>query len=148
MKPIHTLVLIADEEHARIFEKLSVTKPLVELQSLDKSSFQDTEQRYSDFPGRSSAAPGMAVHAFDRTATEREQERDAFAVHVLEAVERRLKRGDYRRVAMAAPPKMLGSLRAKMKGALAEIERVELDKNLMAERPEDLVARFADLTIL
>lgn len=148
MKPIQTLVLVADEEHARIYEKLSATKPLVELKSLAKSGFTDTEQRYSDAPGRSSAAPGTALHAFDRTATEREQEREAFAVHVLEAVERCLKRGDYRRVAMSAPPKMLGSLRARMKGRLAEIERIEMDKNLMAEKPADLVARFSDMIIL
>lgn len=148
MKPIRTLVLVADEEHARIFEKAAATEPLVELSSIEKDDFDDTEQRYSDFPGRSSAAPGMAVHAFDRTATEREQERDAFAVHVLEATARHLKGGDYKRLAVAAPPKMLGSLRAGMKGPLADIERFELDKNLTKETPETLVERFADQIIL
>lgn len=148
MKPISTLVLVADEEHARIFEKLAVTEPLVELLSIEKSDFADTVQRYSDFPGRSAAAPGMAVHAFDRTATEREQERHAFAVHVLEATERHLKGGDYTRLAIAAPPKMLGSLRAGMKGPLANIERFEVDKNLTKETPEDLVARFSEQIIL
>ncbi len=144
MKPIRTLVLVADEEHARLFEKAAVTEPLVELFSIEKSDFSDTDQSYSDFPGRSSAAPGMAVHAFDRTATEREQERHVFANHVLEATARHLKDGDYRRLAVAAPPKMLGSLRAGMKGPLADIERFELDKNLTKETPENLVARFSD----
>ena len=144
MKPIRTLVLVADEEHARLFEKAAVTEPLVELFSIEKSDFSDTDQSYSDFPGRSSAAPGMAVHAFDRTATEREQERHVFAAHVLEAAARHLKDGNYKRLAVAAPPKMLGSLRAGMKGPLAKIERFEVDKNLTKETPEDLVARFSD----
>lgn len=148
MKPLRTLVLVADEEHARIYEKLAVSEPLVELQSLKKSDFDDTDQRYSDAPGRSAAAPGMAVHAFDRPSTEREQERHAFAEHVLDAANRHLTRGDYRRVAVAAPPKMLGSLRAHMKGPLADAERFELDKNLMAEKPRDLVERFSHLILL
>jgi protein required for attachment to host cells len=148
MKPIRTLVLVTDEEKAIFYEKTGANRPLVELQHLDKSNFEDTDQRYSDVPGRSSAAPGMAVHAMDRTTTEREQMRDAFAVHVLEAAERRLSRNDYRRVAIAAPPKMLGILRNKMKGALAAAERIELDKNLTAETPEALVERFSELTLL
>lgn len=148
MKPIRTLVLVADEEHARILGKASATEPLVELLSIQKSDFSDTDQSYSDFPGRSSAAPGTAMHAFDRTATEREQEREAFAVHVLEATARHLDSGDYRRLAVAAPPKMLGSLRAGMKGPLAEIERVEVDKNLTKETPDNLVARFSEQIIL
>lgn len=145
MRPISTLVLIADEEHAFIYEKLGAEEPLVELQKFKKSDFDDTDQRYSDFPGRSAAARGVAVHAFDRTTSENEQEREAFADHVLEATERHLQRGDYRRVALAAPPKMLGSLRAGMKGKLAAIERFELDKNLTKEIPEKLVARFSDM---
>ena len=122
-----------------------MTEPLIELQSFEKSSFDDTEKQYSDFPGRSSATRGVAVHAFDRTTSENEQEREAFALHVLEAAERHVQRGDYRRVALAAPPKMLGSLRAGMKGKLAEIERFELDKNLTKEKPENLVARFSEI---
>ncbi len=145
MKPTTTLVLLADEEHARIYEKRGVNEPLVELQSFEKSSFKDSDKQYSDFPGRSAAARGTAVHAFDRTTSEREQEREAFAVHVLEAAEGHLKRGGFDRVAMAAPPKMLGTLRAGMKGKLAEIERFELDKNLIAEKPEGLVARFSEM---
>jgi protein required for attachment to host cells len=148
MKPIRTLVLVADEANARIYGKESAAKPLVELQSFDKSKFDDTRNRYSDEPGRSAAAPGMAIHAMDRTTTEREQNRQAFAEHVLDAAERHLRKGDYRRVAIAAPPKMLGILRAEMKGELAAMERVELDKNLTAEKPEDLVARFSELIIL
>ena len=148
MKPIRTLVLIADEAQARIYERNAANQPLTQLQSLDKSQFDDTDQRYSDFPGRSAAAPGMAVHTMDRTTTEREQERDAFAVHVLDAVDRHLRKGGYRRVAIAAPPKMLGSLRARMKGNLVQMERFELDKNLMAEKPQNLAHRFSDLVII
>lgn len=148
MKPIQTLVLVADEEHARLYEKLSGTKPLQELQSLKKTDFGDTDQHYSDFPGRNAASRGGAIHAMDRTTTEREQERDAFAVHVLEAIERRLRKHDYRRVVLAAPPKMLGSLRAKMPGALAGVERVEIDKNLTSEKPQDLLARLSETIIL
>ena len=120
----------------------------MELRSIEKSDFSDADQSYSDFPGRSSAAPGMAVHAFDRTATEREQGANLFAAHVLEATAGHLQDGDYRRLAVAAPPKMLGSLRAGMKGPLANIERFEVDKNLTKETPENLVARFSDQVIL
>lgn len=148
MKPIRTLVLIADEEQALIYEKNGANKPLVQVQGLEKSEFEDANQRYSDTPGRSSAAPGREIHAMDHTSTEREQMRDAFAVHVLEAAEKQLTGGDYRRVAISAPPKMLGTLRSKMKGALAKAERIELDKNLTAETPEALVKRFSEFTLL
>lgn len=148
MKPVNTLVLVADEEHAFFYQKRGAKEPLVELQSIGKSDFEDTEREYSDVPVRSySDGPGraMSINAAEPASTERELEREAFAGHVLEAAEKHLQRGDYRRVALAAPPKMLGSLRAGMKGKLAAIERFELDKNLTKETPEKLVARFSGM---
>lgn len=148
MKPIATLVLIADEEHAIFYQKRGAKDPLVELQSIGKSDFADIEREYQDVPVRSySDGPGraMGINAAEPATSERELERAAFADHVLEAAERHLQSGDYRRVALAAPPKMLGSLRAGMKGKLAAIERFEVNKNLTKEKPETLIARFSDM---
>ncbi|MCI2398557.1 host attachment family protein [Aliiroseovarius subalbicans] len=142
MKAVRTLVVIANEANARLFENEGVGKGLSLLESLDKTQFADAETRYADAPGKSSAAPGMAGHAMDRNQSERDQMREAFARHVLNAAEAQWKRGGFDRLAMSASPKMLGSLRAGLSAPLKGALAVDLDKDLSHATPAELVDHF------
>lgn len=140
MKAVKTLVLLANDEHARIFENLGIGKGLAEIEA----ALPADEVRYSDFPGRSSAGVGEARHGLDRSSSEEDQARNAYAAVVLAEVDARWRGGSYDRFVMAAPPKMLGVLRSKLSKPLGEALEVDLNKDLLSERAEDLAGHFAD----
>ena len=147
MRAVQTLVIVANEGRARILENAGIGKGLTVLQEIDKTQFDDTLVRYSDAPGRSSAARGMAGHVMDRVQSERDQMREAFAQHVLDTAETLWSKRGYDRLAMAAPPKMLGNLRRGLTAAMKKALVADLDKDLLALTPAKLVDRFGDQVV-
>ncbi len=143
MRAVHTLVIVANEGQARILENSGIGKGLAVLTELDKAQFEDTEVRYSDAPGRSSAARGVAGHVMDRVQSERRQMREAFAGHVLEAAQAKWQARDYDRLVVAAPAKMLGSLRDRLSSAMKKALVADFDKDLAKVPPAELVERFS-----
>lgn len=143
MKPKRTLVLLADDSGARLFENNGIGKGLDEIEDLAKAVLPDTEIRYSDTPGRGNA-PGGAHHTYDPSQSEEDQTRAAFAEHVVKAAEARWNEVAYERFAMAAAPRMLGVLRAKLPKPMRAALVADLDKDLMKLKPDDVAARFGD----
>ncbi|PWE33274.1 hypothetical protein DDZ14_05665 [Maritimibacter sp. 55A14] len=141
MKPVRTLVLIANEREARILENAGVGKGLAELSSLDASAINSEAIEYADTPGRSRAAPGTARHGFEPPTSERRQARDAFAAHVLDALHAQAAKGGHERLILAAPPKMLGELRGGL-GQLADKVTGSLDKDIVKVPARDLPRHF------
>lgn len=141
MRTVRTLVLLAAEKAARFHLNDGVGKGLVADGGLDAADFPDTDTGWSDRPGRGSAGPGLSRHAFDPHETERDQERARFAAHVVAALEDRAASAD--RIVIAAAPRMLGELRARLPPALAARVVAELDKDLVKVPAADLPAHFA-----
>lgn len=142
MKPVRTLILMASESRIRIAENAGVGKGVADLVMREAREFDDLPHEYADDPGRMNAAPGMARHDFDRTTPERDQKRHAFAGKAAEIAQETFEKGDYDRLIIAAPPKMLGALRDALPEAMRKVLAADLDKDLtkipLIELPEHL----------
>lgn len=143
MKPTRTFVILANEHEARFLENDGPGKGLSEMIGLEASD----GTRYAERPGRSQAAPGGARHGFDRSETEREQDRKAFAAEVANAAAARWAEGGFDRAVLAAPPKMLGVLRAELDAGLTAAMHGDLDKDLLQVSAADLPDHFKDLIV-
>lgn len=146
MKPKRTLVLISDDVSARILINEGVGKGLSELAVLSLQQFADAQIAYDDRPGRQTGSPARAHrHSFDPHETAEAQSRARFARHVAEAVAQEWADRFPDRLIIAAPPKMLGALRACISGAPAAALHADLAKDLMKVAVRDLPEHFADI---
>lgn len=148
MKPIKTLVLVADEARGRLFENHGIGKGLQELEDFTVSVLPQANNEYADKPGRNEADVGGAHHGVaDYAATERDQARQAFARALVEEAERRFLAGKYDRFLLIAAPAFLGVLRDVLPATLEKAKVADVDKDFVKLRPEEIVERLAD-TIL
>ncbi|MBN2906810.1 MAG: host attachment protein [Rhodobacteraceae bacterium] len=143
MKPVCTLVLIANEHEARLLSNDGPGRGLASVVHFDKMG----QVRYADVPGRSQSGPGGARHGFDRATTERAQNRDGFAGDVLQATAREWAEGGYDRLVISAPPAMLGALRAQLDADLAAALSADLNKDLLGVAVADLPRHFEDVIV-
>ncbi|MDR5652057.1 host attachment protein [Ruixingdingia sedimenti] len=148
MQRKRTLVVIANEKAARILANEGVGKGLAVCADLDATDYGDTDQSVTDRAGRGATPFGHGRHAMDDTRqTERDQERVAFAAHVMTAAETEWEKG-YDRLVIAAGPKMLGELRTRLPAAMQDRLAADLPKDLVKIPVQDLPAHFADLIVL
>lgn len=143
MKPVETLVLIANEREARLMVNLGPNKGLTEHLRFDTAR----NVEYADQPGREQAGPGTAGHAFEPPTSLREQNRTAFADDVLAMTRDLWGRGNFTRFVMAAPPKMLGELRKQLDGPLKTALAGDLDKDIVGVAAADLPRHFHDVIV-
>ncbi len=143
MKPIKTLVLLANDATARLFENLGPGRGLTEIEDFSATLIPGADVRYSDRPGRNSAAPGMAQHATaDQAEAEEAQSRVAFVRAVVAETEVRFREEGYSRFVMAAAPATLGALRAHLSDGLRKALVLDVDKDFTAQGPTEVVKRL------
>lgn len=145
MKPIRTLILLASEKKMRLCENTGVGKGIAEVAEYTVDDLGAISARYADAPGSQRAAPGMAHHGFERPTSERRQQREDFADHVMDETARIFAAEGYDRLVVAAAPKMLGALRDDMPEALKSVLRADLDKDLIKLPLADLPAHLDDV---
>lgn len=144
MKPVRTLVLVADDETARLLVNEGVGKGLRQIAQQSADSLDPKRFRYSDTPGRERAAPGMARHGMEPRSSEERQARQAFADLVVQELLAAWETGGHDRIVIAAAPRMLGALRDRL-GGLAPHVTASLDKDLVKVAISDLPRHFADV---
>lgn len=133
MKPMKTLVLLANDAMGRLFENLGPGEGLNEIEDFS-AAIVGAEVRYSDRPGRSAGAGRVAQHAFfDQAEAEEEQSRDAFVRAVAEETDARFGDGGYDRFVVAAAPATLGVLRTHLSARLRKALVFDIDKDFMKE---------------
>ena len=148
MKPIKTLVLLANDARARMFENTGPGKGLKEFEDITAKTIAEAQIEYADRPGRNSAAPGMGQHAFDHAESEHDQQQEAFVKAMLAEVEKRFTEGGYDRFVMAAAPKTLGVMREELPPALKAALAVDVDKDFLKLKPAEVVERLGDHIVL
>jgi len=144
MKPVRTLVLVADDETARFLVNEGVGKGLRQVAQLTADSLDTERFRYADTPGRERAAPGMARHGMEPRSSEERQAREAFADLVVRELQGAWDTGAHDRIVIAAAPRMLGALRDRL-GGLAPHVAASLDKDLVKVPLSDLPRHFSDV---
>ncbi|KAA0912114.1 baeRF12 domain-containing protein [Aquicoccus porphyridii] len=148
MKPVKTLILLASESRMRLCANSGVGKGVEEIASRSIEEFNDIAHAYADAPGRNRAAPGMAGHEFECPTSERRQQRDDFAAHVLDETQQAFDAGGYDRLLIVAPPAMLGALRDEMSETLKSVLLADLDKDLTKLPLADLPDRLGDIIVV
>ena len=143
MKPVKTLVLLANDATARLFENLGPGQGLTEVEDFSAAFTVGADVRYSDRPGRNTAAPGMAQHATaDQAEAEEAQSRDVFVRAVIAETEVRFRESGCSRFVMAAAPATLGALRAHLSDRLQTALVLDVDKDFTSQSPADVVKRL------
>lgn len=136
-------VVVADSSRARIFTTADLPAPLRELEDLVQLEGRMPERMLqSDRPGRSFESVGGARHAISAHTGPRATSRMKFAKRIAERLDRGLAEGDFRRLALVAPPAMLGALRGALSSQckahcelelasdVAHLPRVQIERHL------------------
>ena len=140
MKPVRTLIVVADGQHARFYLhegighglKAAVDEEMVQELPRSRDIVTDREGRAATplgTQGRHTLAYKVDYHAFEKTR---------FAHEVAEFLDKLRERIKPDRLVVAAPPKTLGDLRAALSKPLKEIVYGELDKDLIHQEPREL----------
>jgi protein required for attachment to host cells len=148
MRPIKTLVLLANDANARLFENLGPGKGLTEIEDLAASMIAETNVRYADRPGRQTSTPGVGQHAFDQAEAEHDQAQAAFAKVVLKETDGRFGEGGYDRFVMVAAPSTLGVLRDQLPARLKKALVLDVDKDFLKLKPAEVVSRLSGEIVL
>ncbi|MBI1219655.1 MAG: hypothetical protein GC186_14025 [Rhodobacteraceae bacterium] len=142
MQSIKTLLVLASEQRARFFENTGVGKGLAEVEDVGRSALDMDRATPADREGRV-AAGGGARHGFEPRSLPDDQLRHAFTAEVMAAITARATDAPFDRLVIAAPPRMLGLLRAALPHDLRKRLVFDLDKDLIDVAAADLPAHFA-----
>ncbi len=149
MKPVKTLVLLANDATARLFQNLGPGRGLTEIEDFSVGLIVGAGAGYADRPGRNSAAPGVAQHAtVDLAEAEELQAREAFVRALVSETEARFREGRYDRFVMAAAPATLGALRAHLPEKLRRALVLDVDKDFTRQGPAEVVKRLEGVIVL
>lgn len=88
--------------------------------------------------GRVRDRNGSGRHIIEPHTSDRTLERKAFMHYVAEYLDEALAKEEYNRLVVAAPPKILGFLRKALSKPVKDAIALELDKDLMQMRPQQL----------
>ena len=141
MNSVCTMVIVATDKVARFLENSGAGQGLREVKVMEA----EATPGFADFTGRSQGTGGTARHGFERPTGEEEHARDIFATEIVKTAAKLWADGGYDRLLMAAPPKMLGVLRAKLVAPLDDALSGDLNKDLSHVSVYDLPDHFSDL---
>lgn len=145
MKAKTTWILIADGAQAKVFVH---TGPGKGLQAIDDLQFEQealqAQEIMADRPGRSFALTGRARSAMEYSSDPVQVRERRFVEKVAEELDKRLQKGQFDRLIVAAAPTALGDLRPAFSKALKETIVAELPKDLTNIPTPKLEAHFAE----
>ena len=147
MKPVRTLIVIADGAKAFFYQNDGVGKGLT---SLDKDMTHKVPRSHeidTDRPGRSFQSFGSARSSMEPRTDPHELEETRFAGSLIDRIKAALDGDEADRVIIAADPQTLGEMRKAMPKSLAAKLTGTLDKDLtktpvaqLAKHLEGLIA--------
>ncbi|PRX35126.1 Protein required for attachment to host cells [Meinhardsimonia xiamenensis] len=145
MKPVRTLVVLIDDEKMKLLENHGVGKGLQPLEEAEFSRKEAEALEYSDQPGRSFESVGAMRHAMSPEKSVEEQQRDRWLREAMAHLSKRWQKGNFDRLVIAAPPKVLGLVRELLDRPLKEALYAEVAKDLVNVPERELPERFADV---
>lgn len=132
-------VLAADAAKARLFTREKKFGPLTERKQWQHPASQvaghDLE---TDRPGQSFSSHGDGQNAMDQGTAPKRQEAERFATELADMLDTARARGDFEHLQIAADPKFLGLLRARLDDDTRALIDREVDKNLTNESADDI----------
>jgi len=144
MKTKTTWVVVADEKKVRVFEAIGRGRGFDELRSPTPSAVpRPARELMSDKPGRGFDSGGAGRHSMDYRTSPKRTEEKKFAHKVAEWLGEGENRHCFDRLAIIAPPKMLGDLRQEIPDSLRSKVFREVAKDF-ANEPSLKVAKHFD----
>lgn len=148
MKPVRTMIALANEQRLRLLMNEGRGQGLVELADRGREEFPEVETEYADRPGRGMGAGGVGRHGFQPHESEREQIRDRFAARLAEEIAAAFDKEGADKLVIAAAPRMLGELREELPETLRAQITAELDKDLLKVPLAELDSHFEGILAL
>ena len=149
MKPIRTLLIIADGAKARFFLNSGPDKGLEPLPSGEmEAGAAPTREIGSDRPGRVHDRMGPGRHAMAPRTDWHDQEKQHFVKQVAERIDSAARDKAFDRLVVVAPPKALGELRTAMAPQTAKLVTGELAKDLTQVPVQDLPEHLKEFMVL
>jgi len=149
MKAKTTWILIADGAQAKVFEHKG---PGSGLRVVDDMTFEQTplqaQEIMADRPGRSFASAGSARSAMEYSSDPVAVRERRFVENVAEQLDKRLQKGAFDRLIVAAAPTALGDLRPAFTEGVKETIIAELPKDLTNIPTAKLEPHFTDLLMI
>lgn len=140
-----TWILVANSSNATIFTADSPTAHLVELASFDNPEVRMKQKDLiSDRPGRSFDSHGEGRHAMAVNVSPKEQEQIRFAKSIVDRLEKGRVENAFERLIVVASPEFLGLLRVNFSTSLKSLLSLEIDKDYVSLRAEELRARLPE----
>jgi protein required for attachment to host cells len=135
-----TWVVVADSSRAKIYQMDGARGPLEEVEALVHPEARVHDQQLtSDLPGRAFDSSGMGGrHAMEPPTTPKEIEAMVFAREVCSRVKAARVNGEAENFIIAAAPSFLGLIRNTLDAATKARVTVEIDKNLVRMKPEEI----------
>lgn len=149
MRPTRTWILLADGAQARFLENLGPGKGLQEL-SPNRVEYPHPPNREidSDRPGRVQDRAGPGRHAMEPHTEPHDKMKLDFAKSLADGVNAAEQDGQFDRLIVAAPAKVLGELRHKLSKTVQGKLLREVDKDLIGADDKQLAKQFADDLLL
>jgi protein required for attachment to host cells len=133
-----TWVALVDGHQACFYTKddnnrLSEAHSGLTLDSVNAREFRDSGDL-----GRVHDRMGAGRHKMEPSTSLKTKERQNFTQEVADFLEQALQRGDFERLVLASPPQTLGLLREQLSQNVKNTIVLELDKDLIQYRPDQL----------
>lgn len=143
MKRERTWIVIADGRQAKVLESHGPNSTLVPVDDMVFAKELPADREIQrDRPGRSFESSGPTRHAMEnRTSPHRELKRE-LAGEVIDKLDSSLREGRFDRIALVAPPTVLGDLRDALSESLRAKLVAELAKDLTKVPPQELPHRL------
>lgn len=140
-----TWVVVAESSRARIYCADTPRAPLTEVEDYANPEGRLHDQELtSDLPGRAFDSGGEGRHAMEQRTLPGEREQLAFARTLGQRLEAARRDGELERLVLIAPPEFLGHLRKSLNGSMRELVILELGKNLVTRKPDEVRAQIRE----
>ena len=134
-----TWIVVADSSRARLFTVDTPTAPLTELQDLEHVQARVHDQELTtDLPGRHRNDAGGGAHGYEPKIPPTEEEAIRFAKELAQALYKAFHEHKYGQLILVAPPRFLGHLRQALDKNIAKVVALEVSKDLVMEKPEEI----------
>lgn len=140
-----TWLLVADGRRARVLIEPRRGAALQTPKNWALEIGPDETYDAQDRPPRSFDRVGAGRHAMDKGRSLHEQEEENFLKRVAERITDAEKHGQFEHLAIAAPPRALGFLRAQLPPAVRARVRAETPKDVVDENTDALRERLHDM---
>lgn len=140
-----TWFLVADGRRARVLVQprrgAHLQEPADWSMEISEAELYDAQDR----PPRTHDSVGAGRHAMDKGRNLHEAEEEKFLKRVAGRLSEAQKQRQFEHLAIAAPPRALGLLRAALSSAVQSRVRAELAKDLLGENENALRQRLDDM---